>query len=204
MDQKVLALLGIGFLAYKSLSQDDINNFIKNGFRFSPINQNQVPPPSNGQPMNNASLMGTPMAGIPLSEFVSTRYRISFKYPSAWQKNPRYEDKYEGESGFFEVGDFSGIPGETIDQAVTQQINESYMPYGSNPTVRSFTVDGQPARVIYPSEDQPDIVSDREAALVVQYKRPLMIGGEEYPFVVIWASRDYMPLIISTFNFIND
>ena len=202
MNQKVLALIGIGFLAYKNLALDDIEHFMKNGFRLNASNEKQTF--SNAyDSQSNLDGISTPATSIPLNEFVSTRYKISFKYPSTWHKNPRYEDKYEGESGFFEVGDFAGKTGETIDQAVTQQINESYMPYGSHPMIRSLTINGQPARVIYPSEDQPSILSDREAALVVQYKKPLLIDGIEYPFVVIWASREYMPLIISTLKFEN-
>ena len=139
--------------------------------------------------------------GIPLNEFVSIRYRVSFKYPKGWQKNPRYEDKYEGSTGFFEVGDFAGV-GEDIDAAVNEQINEYYKPYGSNPTVRSFIVDGQPARVIYPSEDQPDFYKDREVAIVIQYPEPITIEGREYSYVVVWVTREYAPLIINTFKFI--
>lgn len=138
--------------------------------------------------------------GITLNDFVSTKYKISFKYPASWRQNPRYEEKYEGTNGFFEVGDFEGV-GENIDEAVQSQINEDYRPYGSSPIVRSFNVDGQPARVIYPSADQPDFFRDREAAIVVQYPTPLTVEGKTYEYVVIWASRDYIPLILSTFKF---
>lgn len=138
--------------------------------------------------------------GITLNDFVSQQYKIGFKYPASWSKNPRYEDKYEGATGFFEVGDFEGT-GENIDEAVQAQIDEDYRPYGSSPTVRSFNVDGQPARVIYPSADQPDFYKDREAAIVVKYPRPLTVGDSTYEYVVIWASKEYIPLILSTFKF---
>lgn len=143
------------------------------------------------------------MPGIALDEFVSKRYGIEFKYPKSWSKNPRYEDKYEGASGFFEVGDFAGV-GETIDEAVKMQIDESYRPYGSNPVVRSFTVDGEPARVIYPSKDQSAFYNDRETAIVVKYPKPREIDGVLYDYVVIWVSKEYVPLILSTFKFVNE
>lgn len=139
--------------------------------------------------------------GIALNEFISPRYKVSFRYPKSWSKNPRYLDKYEGETGFFEVGDFAGT-GEDIDEAVKEQINEYYKPYGSNPTVRSFIVDGQPARVIYPSEDQPDFYKDRDVAIVVKYPEPITIEGREYSYVVIWVTKEYAPLILSTLKFI--
>lgn len=140
------------------------------------------------------------LPGIALNEFVSARYKVGFKYPKSWNKNPRYEDKYEGETGFFEVGAFEG-PND-IDAAVKEQINEYYKPYGSNPTVRSFIVDGQPARVIYPSEDQPEFYKDRDAAIVVKYPEPIAIDGQKFDYVIIWVTKDYVPLIISTFQFV--
>lgn len=139
--------------------------------------------------------------GLALSEFISNRYKVEFKYPKSWSKNPRYEDKYEGESGFFEVGDFSGV-GQNIDEAVNSQINEYYKPYGSNPTIRKFVVDGQPARVIYPSDDQSEFYKDREAAIVVKYPQPVMINGQMFEYVVIWITKTFVPLIISTLKFI--
>lgn len=138
--------------------------------------------------------------GIALNEFVSTRYKVNFKYPKSWNKNPRYEDKYEGETGFFEVGTFEGM--NDIDAAVKEQINEYYKPYGSNPTVRSFIVDGQPARVIYPSEDQAEFYKDRDAAIVIKYPEPITIDGQQFDYVVIWVTKEYVPLIISTFKFV--
>ena len=184
MDKKTISILGLGVLAVSSLVKNnekllvDIRNSEEDNKEFT------VP-------------------GILLDEFISRRYKISFKYPRSWSKNPRYEDKYEGPTGFFEVSTFSGI-GEDIDAAVKQQINETYQPYGSNPTVRNFIVDGQPARVIYPSKDQSAFFKDRDAALVVQYKEPITIDGVPYKYVVIWTNKEYIPLIMSTFKFVND
>lgn len=138
--------------------------------------------------------------GIALNEFVSARYKVNFKYPKSWNKNPRYEDKYEGETGFFEVDTFEGT--NDIDAAVKEQINEYYKPYGSNPTVRSFIVDGQPAKVIYPSEDQAEFYKDRDAAIVIKYPEPITIDGQQFDYVVIWVTKEYVPLIISTFKFV--
>lgn len=139
--------------------------------------------------------------GIALNEFVSERYKIAFKYPKEWKKNPRYEDKYEGKSGFFEVGDFTGS-GEDIDEVINEQINEYYKPYGENPTIRKFVIDGQPARVIYPSDDQSEFFNDREATIVVQYPEPISLEGRKFDYVDIWVSKTYVPLILSTLKFV--
>lgn len=141
--------------------------------------------------------------GILLNDFVSNKYRISFKYPRSWSKNPRYDDKYEGESGFFEVGDFTGV-GENIDEAIQNEIKEDNQPYGSNPIIRSFVVDGEPARVIYASPDQSSFYTDRSTAIVVKYPTPLIVDNQKYDYVVIWVSRDYVPLVLSTFKFVNE
>lgn len=184
MDKKIIPIIGLSTLAVNYLVRNS-NQSVTKGER------------------NENSVQEVIIPGMMLDEFVSTRYQVSFKYPKDWVKNPRYADKYEGTTGFFEIGDFSGI-GENIDQAVQQQINEAYQPYGSNPTVRSFVVDGQPARVIYPSEDQSNFYNDREVAIVIQYRSPITINGEPYKYVVIWTDKDHVSLILSTFKFIEE
>ncbi len=184
MDKKIISIVGLGAIAMSYLAKEN-EQLLARAKRNEKTSEEFTIP------------------GILLDEFVSERYKISFKYPKGWVKNPRYPDKYEGPTGFFEVSDFSGI-GENIDEAVQQQINEAYKPYGSNPTVRNFIVDGQPARVIYPSEDQPDFFKDREAAIVIQYKEPITIDGVPYKYAVIWTNREHIPLILSTFKFVED
>lgn len=184
MDQKNLSILGIGVLAASQLLGSFMNKKL-----------------TDKEMAREETNMEYVVPGIALNEFVSPRYKISFKYPRGWSKNPRYEDKYEGETGFFEVGDFSGV-GNNIDEAVNQDINEPYKPYGSNPVIRKFVVDGQPARVIYPSSDQSDFYKDRDAAIIVQYPEPITIDGKPFNYVIIWASKDYIPLIVSTLKFV--
>lgn len=188
MDKVNASILGIGLLA--------VTQFIGNKAQKNHIS-NQV---SDRAEENEMEFI---KPGLLLDEFESKKYKIKFKYPKSWTKNPRYEDKYEGESGFFEVGDFAGV-GENIDEAVNTQINEYYKPYGTNPTIRKFIVDNEPARVIYPSEDQADFYKDREAALVVKYPEPVIIDGTTFDYVVIWATKAYIPLIINTLRFIKE
>lgn len=179
MDKLKMSLLGMGFLG---LSQLVKNN--KNEDKYVRLAEeiDQITP------------------GILLNNFTSNEYRVSFKYPKGWMKNPRYENKYEGESGFFEVDDLAGT-GENIDEVVQQQINEPYKPYGTDPIVRSFVVDGQPARVIYPSKDQQAFFIDKDTAIIVKYPVPITIDDKQYDYVVIWVSKEYVPLILSTLKF---
>lgn len=183
MDKKAISLMSLSFLVASGLLKENEKSRLVR--RNSESNEELIVP------------------GIATDEFVSERYKVAFKYPRGWSKNPRYSDKYEGTTGFFEVSGFSGT-GENIDKAVQSQIDEPYTPYGTNPTVRSFVIDGEPARVIYPSADQPDFFKDRDEALVVQYKTPVTIDGVPYKYVVVWTSKEYMPLIISSFRFVEE
>ena len=188
MDKKIITAIGISIIAAREFS---ILTSSKNKLSRNEGTASGEEPEEYVKP------------GIALNEFVSNKFDISFKYPKSWMKNPRYEDKYEGKTGFFQVTDFSG-EGEDIDEAVKLQVSEPYNLYGKNPIIRSFIVDGQPARVIYPSEDQPSSYDDRDVALVVQYRTPLDIDGVKYPYVVVWTTREYLPLILSTFKFVNE
>ena len=189
MDKIDISLIGLGIIAATQLAGNLTHNKTKDElFTREELQQQQEQTEFN-------------IPGIALNEFVSAKYRISFKYPKGWSKNPRYSDKYEGETGFFEVGDFAGT-GEDIDAAVKNQVNEFYRPYGSNPTIRSFIVEGQPVRVIYPSADQPEFYKDRDVAIVIKYPEPIMVEGKQYSYVVVWVSKEYAPLIISTLRFV--
>lgn len=188
--------IGVGLFAAWQLANSHKNKNELNGMRSSSQIEDTTTQPNTGT--DTTDTMMAP--GIKLSEFTSNRYQISFKYPSSWRENPRYEDKYEGESGYFEIGDFTSQE-PNIDDAVEEGIDQDYKPYGSNPTVRKFVVDGQPARVIYPSSDQSSFFNDREAAIVIQYPKPIILDNHSYDYVVIWTTPTYIPLIISTFKF---
>lgn len=183
MNYKIISAIGLGTFALKHLSGGTLVN----------KNEQREGTPSEQMPATN-------IFESKLDDYISDEYGVTFKYPSSWNKNPRYENKYEGRSGFFEVSGFEGN-GNNIDAAVQEQINEPYMPYGSNPTIRRLTVDGQPAREIIPSEDQGKLISDRDVALVVQYKTPIIVEGTSYPYLIIWTNRENLPLITRSLRF---
>lgn len=135
--------------------------------------------------------------------FISNKYHVQFDYPSDWVKNPRYEDKYEGPDGFFEVGDYTGTH-SSIDDAVKEQIEADHKPYGTNPVVEKITLDGQPACIIYSSNDQNSFYNDRDSVIIVKYPEPNDVNGDLYNFVDIWTLPEYIPLITSTFKFVRE
>ena len=190
MDSKVIVLLGLGAIFYKSCNKEVTCN-------------KEVACKKETVCKKKGKREGTPIEPISniisshLSDYISNEYGVSFKYPSSWHKNPRYENKYEGTSGFFEVSGFEGNI-NNIDAAVEEQIREPYMPYGSNPTVKKLVIDGQPAREIIPSPDQGKIITDKDVALVVQYKKPITVDGVEFPYLIIWTTKENLPLIKRT------
>lgn len=130
----------------------------------------------------------------------SSMYDITFEYPAGWTQNKNYSGRYEGEGGFFEVADITGI-GRDINQVTEQEIDSPIHPYGTNPKVEAFTLDGEPARLIIPSPDQEKIFG-REVALIVKNKKPVVEGQEEYDYTIIWSDMENISHIIQTFKFI--
>lgn len=135
-----------------------------------------------------------------MKNFRSPLYEVTFKYPSNWSKNPNYEERYDGPGGFFEVDNLESF-GRPIDRVVEQEINTPIKPYGRNPQVISLELDGQPARLIVPSEDQQKIF-DREVALIVQDKKPISQSQDIYDYTVIWTDQANIQNILDTFKFI--
>lgn len=201
MDYKLISALGLGALALKNYTRRDIKDVREDE------SINQQTPNTNMSGFNSTSMNQSGMNmsdnNQDLSDYISNQYGITFEYPSDWRRNPRYENKYEGANGFFEVSGFEATS-NNIDNAIMEQIDEAYKPYGSMPSVERLTVAGQPARQIISSEDQGEIITDRDAALVVQYRRPVTIANKRYQYVVVWTTRENMPLLIRTFRFLNN
>lgn len=131
--------------------------------------------------------------------YSSDLYKISFEYPKEWVAHKNYSERYEGENGFFEVAEIKAL-GRTIEEVAHQEIDTPIKPYGQNPKIEKLTLDGQPARLILPSEDQNKIF-EREVGLIVENKAPVKEGIEVYNYTIIWSDRDTIEHIIDTFRF---
>lgn len=64
--------------------------------------------------------------------YTNGAYRITLRYPAAWQKDPRCDERYGGSDGFFAVSAVSG-EGKTIDEVAANEAHHKLRPYGSNP-----------------------------------------------------------------------
>ena len=132
-------------------------------------------------------------------------YAISLQYPSDWQPVPGYGDPETGETrlgaenGFFHV---SAMDADTIDRAAARHAGHHLQPYGSQPVIEDLQVQGQEARLILPSADQPAGM-DHQAALIVRYPRPVTIAGRAhaYRYFVLWADEAHIRTIAHTLRF---
>lgn len=133
-------------------------------------------------------------------QFKSDLYGVTFKYPASWTKNPSYEERYDGPGGFVEVAEIESF-GRNIDEVARQETNTPIQPFGSDPKIIELQLDGQPARVIIPSSDQ-NKVFEREIAIIVQNKRPVVEGQELYDYTIIWTDKDNLDTILNSFKFV--
>lgn len=112
----------------------------------------------------------------------STDFRVSLRYPALWQAvYPRDtyvgQERVQGVDGFFQILSFVAAvrSAEEICQAMAEH---KLRPYGSAPTVRPTTLQGQDACYVWPSEDQPG-QPRYEVLLVVRY--PWLPSRARYP-----------------------
>ncbi|MDQ3089696.1 MAG: hypothetical protein M3Q24_00900 [bacterium] len=134
-----------------------------------------------------------------LGTYINPEFKVTFNYPGGWDQIGGYEyDRYEGESGFFGV---TGVGGEvSLDEATRSAYDKPLVPYGKHPTLENLKVDGQPAKLIIPSEDQ-DVSLGKQAELIVLYPVPVVVNGETYQYFILWGDKDNIRGIIPTIIF---
>jgi BlaR1 peptidase M56. len=134
------------------------------------------------------------------SAYISEDYKISFKYPSYWKLNPNYIERYEGKDGFFQVGAING-ENMSIDEVAKNDAFHKLNPYGSDPKIINRTIDGQEARLILPSADQPEEMKN-QAGLIVKYPEAVKIDGSLYHYLILWADKSHIEQIGNTLTFL--
>jgi TolB protein len=140
---------------------------------------------------NNPNRLGT---------YSNPQYKVSFNYPGSWNQIGGYDyDRFEGETGFFGVSGLGGI-NLTLDEATKNEYSHKLLPYGQHPVIEKLKVDGQPAKLIIPSEDQAESMKG-QAELIVEYPVPIVIAGNTYQYFVLWADKDNIRNIIPTITF---
>ncbi|MCR4437206.1 MAG: peptidase M56 [Eubacteriales bacterium] len=132
--------------------------------------------------------------------YISEDYKISLKYPSHWESNPNYIERYEGKDGFFQVGAING-ESLSIDEVTKNDAFHKLNPYGSDPKIINRTIDGQEARLILPSADQPEEMRN-QAGLIVKYPKAIKINGSLYYYFILWADEAHIEQIGNTLTFL--
>lgn len=129
-------------------------------------------------------------------------YKVSLEYPSDWKVKKGYEDRYEGESGFFQIGAISGNE-QSIDYVAENDAYHKLSPYGENPQIITTTISGQEARLILPSDDQSTEWLN-QAGLIVKYPKDINIDGDFYSYFILWADTGHINKISKTIKFLNN
>jgi hypothetical protein len=92
------------------------------------------------------------------------------------------------------------MDGATIDDVAASEAGHVLQPYGSQPIIERLQIQGQDARLILPSEDQPDGMG-HQAALIVRYPQPVNILGTLTRYFVLWADYPHIRTIAQTLRF---
>ena len=132
--------------------------------------------------------------------YENKQYDISLSYNKDWKPNNQYDNRYEGKDGFFQISAYDG-GNSTIDEVADDEAAHKLKPYGSNPLISEFTIQGQDARLIMPSDDQGEEYKN-QAEIIVKYPKNIEINGKPYSFLLLYADKNNIEKIGKTIKFI--
>ncbi len=128
---------------------------------------------------------------------VSSRFAVCLRYPPNWVPNRGYPERYEGPDGFFQL---EAATSPTLDYLARSQAYHKLRPFGSQPTITPMVVDGQEARLIWPSEDEPKVMKGL-AELDIQPSGPLQGSEGPWPYLMLGADKEHIRAIADTLRF---
>ena len=155
-------------------------------------------------PQPTAALLATPTPYLDMwTTFSSPAFAVSLQYPADWQPagygSPETgEIRFAGINGFFHI---NSMDGESIDSVAAAETGHRLQPYGSQPTIETLQIQGQEARLIPPSSDQP-VGMQYQAALIVRYPSMATIVWSPRYFI-LWADSPHIRAIAETLRFTN-
>ncbi|KAB2395334.1 MULTISPECIES: peptidase M56 [Bacillus cereus group] len=132
--------------------------------------------------------------------YLNYDYNMKFYYPEYWMKIPGYEERYGFEREFFQISLLSG-KSLSLDQIAQQEAFHQIGPYGSQPSIKTLNIQGQSARLILPSSDQPHEMM-KQAAIIVTYPIPIQLSGKKYEYFILWADMSHIQMIIQSLQFL--
>ena len=162
-----------------------------------------LPSPS---PIPSSTITPTPSPYLDMwATFSSPKFAVSLQYPADWQPVPGYispelgETRFGAINGFFQIG---AMDTDSIDQAAAAEAKHKLQPYGSQPTIEVLQIQGQEARLILPSEDQPSGMQN-QAAIIIRYPQPVNVIGTPARYFVLYADYTHIRTIAQTLQFTN-
>ncbi|MFQ5751271.1 MAG: hypothetical protein ACE5HI_04675 [bacterium] len=134
-------------------------------------------------------------------------FGVSFEYPAHWAPDPQggaFDEiplRFVGGDGYLGV-DALAADSETSFEDLLNQIviQNQNTPYGTRPVIKSTEIDGLEARVVLPSEDQPE-EANNEAIFIARYPGQAQIGDDLFRFFVLYAHKDHLEDILRTLRF---
>lgn len=136
-------------------------------------------------------------------------FGITLEYPADWEHvdgEPHYGEKYAGVDGFFKISAMRS-EGLTLDLAVQREAQHRLLPYGTDPTIEEYQVQGRNARLILPTIAQEDEASANAALLVwCPETISLVIGSEDkdYSVFVLYSDPAHVRRIAESLRFVPD
>jgi TolB protein len=142
------------------------------------------------------ALKWSPAPATNSNRYLNLIFKVSFQYPANWIRVT--DERYEGRDGFFQIGAIAS--GDNIDTVCQNEAFHQLSPYGTQPRVVTSNIQNQEACYIFPSEDQPPEMNN-QAALIVRYPMPVVIGGTTYQYFILWADKGHIAEIGGSFVF---
>lgn len=164
------------------------------------------PKPTNPSNANSNAPSVTPQTADLQNKVAEgyTRYRneagkFSIDYPKHWTRQGSKVERFSGPDGYFQVQLVPGSIG-TIDKVAELEKTKKEMPYGSTPEIVEAKLAGNAARLVRPSNDQPEAFAGT-ALLLVTLPKPQTFEGTEYPYLALWADMDHLQALAESLKF---
>ena len=88
----------------------------------------------------------------------------------------------------------------SIEEAVDILLSNELQLFGSQPVIEILQVQGQDARLIVPSTDQP-LGREGETALIIRFPKPVFVCDPYCRYLVLWSDVDHIREIGKTIRF---
>lgn len=144
---------------------------------------------------------GTAETRIDKRIYTDKDYHIVFEFPSSWKENSLYyPSRFDGVDGFVQYSAISGS-GLSIDEVTDLDANHKLRPYGTKPQIKKQVIEGLEARLIKPSEDQPEEMN-KQAGLIIKSPQTIKINENYYNYIEIWSDINHIEEIAKSIRFI--